>query len=164
MAETKPQRVTSHQGFLKDQVKNQQDATLAWARRTGKPNPPYQFEDFIGKGAYTRVIQKAKRSMANGSSSRPGYTLRIQQIQQKHQRGQERQNPEYPIIAHQTCSDAPKPQLEHQKRVASLTNAELSEFLREPRLGVPRENPSRDRRKDPLSTMAGTKPQRITSH
>ena len=57
MAGTKPQRITSHQVFLKGQVKNQQDATDAWARRTGKPTPPYQFEDFIGKGAYGRVFK-----------------------------------------------------------------------------------------------------------
>ena len=50
-------RITPHQVFLKDQVKRQQDATDEWARRTGKPAPPYQFEDFIGKGAYGRVFK-----------------------------------------------------------------------------------------------------------
>lgn len=50
-------RITPHQMFLKGQVKRQQDATDEWARRTGKPAPPYQFEDFIGKGAYGRVFR-----------------------------------------------------------------------------------------------------------
>ena len=50
-------RITPHQQFLKGQVKRQQDATDEWARRTGKPAPPYQFEDFIGKGAYGRVFK-----------------------------------------------------------------------------------------------------------
>ena len=50
-------RITPHQQFLKGQVKRQQDATDEWARRTGKPAPPYQFEDFIGKGAYGRVFR-----------------------------------------------------------------------------------------------------------
>ena len=50
-------RVTPHQAFLKGQVQRQQDATDEWARRTGKPAPPYQFEDFIGKGAYGRVFK-----------------------------------------------------------------------------------------------------------
>ena len=50
-------RITPHQQFLKGQVKRQQDATDQWARRTGKPAPPYQFEDFIGKGAYGRVFK-----------------------------------------------------------------------------------------------------------
>ena len=50
-------RITPHQQFLKGQVKTQQDATDEWARRTGKPAPPYQFEDFIGKGAYGRVFR-----------------------------------------------------------------------------------------------------------
>ena len=50
-------RITPHQLFLKGQVKRQQDATDEWARRTGKPAPPYQFEDFIGKGAYGRVFK-----------------------------------------------------------------------------------------------------------
>ena len=57
MAGTRPQRITSHQIFLNDQVKTQQDATDAWALQTGKPTPPYQFEDFIGKGAYGRVFR-----------------------------------------------------------------------------------------------------------
>lgn len=51
------QRITPHQVFLKGQVKRQQDATDEWARRTGKSAPPYQFEDFIGKGAYGRVFR-----------------------------------------------------------------------------------------------------------
>ena len=49
--------ITPHQMFLKNQAKRQQDATDEWARRTGKPAPPYQFEDFIGKGAYGRVFR-----------------------------------------------------------------------------------------------------------
>lgn len=51
------QRTTPHQIFLKGQAKRQQDATDEWARRTGKMAPPYQFEDFIGKGAYGRVFK-----------------------------------------------------------------------------------------------------------
>lgn len=51
------QQMTPHQLFLKSQVKRQQDATNAWAHRTNKPAPPYQFEDFIGKGAYGRVFK-----------------------------------------------------------------------------------------------------------
>ena len=51
------QRITPHQIFLKGQVQRQQDATDEWARRTGKPAPPYKFEDFIGKGAYGRVFR-----------------------------------------------------------------------------------------------------------
>ena len=45
-----------------DQVKRQQDATDEWARRTGKSAPPYQFEDFIGKGAYGRESFPTKSS------------------------------------------------------------------------------------------------------
>lgn len=51
------QSITPHQIFLQSQVKRQQDATNAWAHRTGKPAPPYHFEDFIGKGAYGRVFK-----------------------------------------------------------------------------------------------------------
>ena len=57
VAAANTQRITPHQIFLKSQVKIQQDATNEWARRTGKPVPPYQFEDFIGKGAYGRVYR-----------------------------------------------------------------------------------------------------------
>ena len=57
VAAASTQRITPHQIFLKSQVKRQQDATDEWARRTGKPAPPYQFEDFIGKGAYGRVFR-----------------------------------------------------------------------------------------------------------
>ena len=56
-AAANPPRITSHQIFLKSQVKRQQDATDEWARRTGKSAPPFQFEDFIGKGAYGRVFR-----------------------------------------------------------------------------------------------------------
>ena len=51
------QRLTPHQLFLKGQVQRQQDATDEWARRTGRSAPPYQFEAFIGKGAYGRVFK-----------------------------------------------------------------------------------------------------------
>ena len=51
------QHLTPHQLFLKGQVQRQQDATDEWARRTGKPAPPYKFETFIGKGAYGRVFK-----------------------------------------------------------------------------------------------------------
>lgn len=57
VAAASTQRITPHQMFLKGQVKRQQDATDEWARRTGKSAPPYQFEDFIGKGAYGRVFR-----------------------------------------------------------------------------------------------------------
>ncbi|KAL9132903.1 MAG: hypothetical protein Q9175_005924 [Cornicularia normoerica] len=57
VAAANTQRITPHQMFLKGQVKRQQDATDEWARRTGKSAPPYQFEDFIGKGAYGRVFK-----------------------------------------------------------------------------------------------------------
>lgn len=57
VAAANTQRITPHQIFLKGQVKRQQDATDEWARRTGKSAPPYQFEDFIGKGAYGRVFR-----------------------------------------------------------------------------------------------------------
>ena len=57
VAAANTQRITPHQVFLKGQVKRQQDATDEWARRTGKSAPPYQFEDFIGKGAYGRVFR-----------------------------------------------------------------------------------------------------------
>lgn len=57
VAAASTQRITPHQIFLKGQVKRQQDATDEWARRTGKSAPPYQFEDFIGKGAYGRVFR-----------------------------------------------------------------------------------------------------------
>ena len=57
VAAASTQRVTPHQMFLKGQVQRQQDATDEWARRTGKPAPPYRFEDFIGKGAYGRVFR-----------------------------------------------------------------------------------------------------------
>ena len=57
VAAANTQRITPHQAFLKGQVKRQQDATNEWARRTGKSAPPYQFEDFIGKGAYGRVFR-----------------------------------------------------------------------------------------------------------
>ena len=71
--------------------------------------------------------------------ARPGYTLRNQQLQQEHQRGQERQIREYPVINQQTCSDAPKIQFEHQKRVFSLTDAELSEsFVKSARISEER--------------------------
>ena len=49
-------------------MKRQQDATDTWVHRTGKPAPPYQFEDFIGKGAYGRVF-KAKRKSQSCSPS-----------------------------------------------------------------------------------------------
>lgn len=57
VAAANAQRITPHQIFLKGQVKRQQDATDEWARRTNKSAPPYQFEDFIGKGAYGRVFR-----------------------------------------------------------------------------------------------------------
>lgn len=57
VAAANTQRITPHQVFLKGQVKRQQDATDEWARRNGKSAPPYQFEDFIGKGAYGRVFR-----------------------------------------------------------------------------------------------------------
>lgn len=57
VAAANTQRITPHQIFLRGQVKRQQDATDEWARRTGKSAPPYQFEDFIGKGAYGRVFR-----------------------------------------------------------------------------------------------------------
>ena len=113
-------------------------ASLTWANRdhrnpaTPQPRPasPEQTE--------------APPSVPERNPDRPGYTLRIQQIQQAHQLGLERQNQENPALSHQESPEIPQHPLEHRRRATSPTDAEVSHFLRATRHGHQRRETSPD--------------------
>ena len=125
-------------------------ASLTWANRSHRasvasqprPTSPVQAET-------ARRVDTPPPPVPERNPTRPGYTLRIQQIEREHQLNLEREIQENPALIRQQIPGIPQRSLEHRRRATSPTDAEVSNFLRATRPGRRRESSPEPQRGNP---------------